>query len=357
MSKPTITTIIPTYRRPNMLKKAILSVLNQTYPHFQVCIYDNASGDETPLVVAELAKNDPRVKYFCHQINIGALENFQFGLKKVETPFFSFLSDDDALLPDFYQIAIDEFEKYPEAMMSVTNTVNYMQREKIVKNTLERHTAGLYTPPNGLIELYKKGHPLWTSILFQRAALKKVGLIDPEIGPWGDEDFINRFAANYPFAITKRPGAIFVNSGQGAYYFQSKAGLKKMVENIRKSDVPEYSLRVIERIMIQITQRITLRLYLYHLKKQDRQNALKFALELNKSPGNNIGYAVFVIAIRSSLLSSLICYCVPLYRTIKKILQKLNRSKRLANQAQIPDGYHKEDILNVEVMLKNMGAK
>ncbi|RKX41747.1 MAG: glycosyltransferase family 2 protein, partial [Thermotogae bacterium] len=66
ISKPLITTIIPTYRRPKLLQRAIKSVLNQTYPHFQVCVYDNASGDETAEVVAEFAKKDPRVKYYCH---------------------------------------------------------------------------------------------------------------------------------------------------------------------------------------------------------------------------------------------------------------------------------------------------
>jgi glycosyltransferase involved in cell wall biosynthesis len=55
-TKPLITTIIPTYRRPKLLRRAIKSVLNQTYLHFQVCVYDNASGDETAEVVSELAK-------------------------------------------------------------------------------------------------------------------------------------------------------------------------------------------------------------------------------------------------------------------------------------------------------------
>lgn len=87
--KPMITTIIPTYRRSQQLKQAIHSVLEQTYPHFQVCVYDNASGDDTASVVTEMAKADPRIKYFCHKENIGAFNNFQFGLKRVETPFFS----------------------------------------------------------------------------------------------------------------------------------------------------------------------------------------------------------------------------------------------------------------------------
>ena len=69
---PQITTIIPTYRRPHLLRRAIQGVLNQTYSDFQVCVYDNASGDETAQVVAEFAARDNRVKYHCHSQNIGA---------------------------------------------------------------------------------------------------------------------------------------------------------------------------------------------------------------------------------------------------------------------------------------------
>ena len=100
---PLITTIIPTYRRPTLLKRAIESVLQQAYPHFQVWVLDNASGDETAEVVTQLTQQDKRVKYYCHPENVGAFNNFQYGLEQVSTPFFSFLSDDDMLLPDFYQ--------------------------------------------------------------------------------------------------------------------------------------------------------------------------------------------------------------------------------------------------------------
>src|ERR1700674_1455488 len=103
---PLITTIIPTYRRPKFLRRAIRSVLNQSFMNFQVCVYDNASGDETPSVVDDIARSDRRVKYHCHPENIGAIRNFLYGMERVETPFFSFLSDDDFLLPDFYETAL-----------------------------------------------------------------------------------------------------------------------------------------------------------------------------------------------------------------------------------------------------------
>jgi glycosyltransferase involved in cell wall biosynthesis len=56
-SEPSVTTIIATYHRPKLLRRAIKSVLAQTYPHFQVFVYHNASGDETATVMRKLAKD------------------------------------------------------------------------------------------------------------------------------------------------------------------------------------------------------------------------------------------------------------------------------------------------------------
>ena len=109
-NQPVITTVIPTYRRPQLLKRAVLSVLSQTYPNLKVCIYDNASGDATVEVVKELSQKDARVNYYCHPYNIGSFHNFYFGLNRVDTPYFSMLSDDDILLPDFYEKALAGFK-------------------------------------------------------------------------------------------------------------------------------------------------------------------------------------------------------------------------------------------------------
>src|SRR4030067_3693919 len=105
-AEPFITAIIPTYRRPKLLRRAVLSVLNQTYPHLRVCVYDNASGDETEEVVAELMQKDSRVRYHRHPENIGLFNNFNYGLQEIETSFFSLLSDDDVLVPTFYENTI-----------------------------------------------------------------------------------------------------------------------------------------------------------------------------------------------------------------------------------------------------------
>ncbi len=209
-SKPMITTIIPTYRRPKLLRRAIRSVLNQTYPHLQVCVYDNASNDETASVVAEIAKTDSRVKYYCHPENIGGFANFIYGLKHVDTPFFSFFSDDDVLLPNFYLMAMKGFDKFPDAMFSAGSTILITDKGRVEMVDLSLwKREGYYAPPEGLFALLNGG-PVWISNLFRKEVVKEVGLLDINTGALTDGDFVFRIAARFPIIVCKEPCAIFM---------------------------------------------------------------------------------------------------------------------------------------------------
>lgn len=210
-SKPLITTVIPTYRRPGLLRRAVMSVLAQTYPHFQVCVYDNASGDETENVVRDLAAADSRVKYFCHPQNIGAIRNFAFGMGRVQTAFFSLLSDDDVLLPEFFEKALAGFEKHPAAVFSALATIHADGDGHVTSVPLLAWEDGIYLPPQGLLMMLERQHPEWTAILFRREVLESVGTLDLETGAPSDFDYELRIAARWPIAISREPGAIWIS--------------------------------------------------------------------------------------------------------------------------------------------------
>ncbi|MCK5642229.1 MAG: glycosyltransferase family 2 protein [Gammaproteobacteria bacterium] len=208
-STPLITTIIPTYRRPKLLQRAIRSVLNQTYPHFQVCIYDNASGDDTAAVVGEIAKGDTRVKYHCHPRNIGAIANFNYGMKQVATPYFSFLSDDNFLLPHFFEDAINTLNRYPEAILFAGQTISVDERGQKFRGSLDRWKPGLIFPPDGLLQIVEKGVPSWESVLFRSEVINSVGPLNPSFKSAIDQDFMMRIAKSHIFYISKKQHAVF----------------------------------------------------------------------------------------------------------------------------------------------------
>jgi len=53
--------IIPTYNRCNLLKRAINSVLTQTYKNFEIIIIDNYSTDKTYEAVKDLKKKKYKI--------------------------------------------------------------------------------------------------------------------------------------------------------------------------------------------------------------------------------------------------------------------------------------------------------
>lgn len=207
---PLVTTIIPTYRRPKLLRRAIRSVLNQTYPHFQVCVYDNASGDETADVVNELAKKDSRVKYYCHQENIGSLANYNYGIERVATPFFSLLSDDDVVLPNFFRKTLEGFERFPDAIFSAGSGIAMTDQGQVLGAPLSLwKRVGYYSPPGGLLEMIGGKHPLMSGILFRKQVIDVFGGMDLEIVA-ADLDLEIRIAARFPFVVSQEPCSIFV---------------------------------------------------------------------------------------------------------------------------------------------------
>jgi len=185
-------------------------VLAQTYPHLQVCVYDNASGDETAEVVAELARADPRVTYHCHETNIGLGANFTYAIEHVSTPYFSILSDDDYHLPNFFTTAMRGFEAHPDAMFSAGAVVSMTEDGEITHvpmNLWERD--GYFPAPDGLFEWTIPKHSDITGLLFRSEVIERVGPLDPALLN-ADYDFEWRIAARFPYVISKEPCVVSV---------------------------------------------------------------------------------------------------------------------------------------------------
>jgi len=104
---PLVSVIICTYNRSHLLPRAINSVLNQTYKKFQLIIVDD-STDNTEEVV-KLFK-DNRIKYYKHE-NKGLLAARNRGIDLAKGKYIAFLDDDDELLKQALETAIDEFSR------------------------------------------------------------------------------------------------------------------------------------------------------------------------------------------------------------------------------------------------------
>lgn len=254
-STPLITTVIPTYRRPALVQRAIASALEQEGPSLVVRVFDNASGDETDSVVTGLSARDPRLLYYRHESNIGAAANFEFGMRSVATPFFSLLSDDDYLLPGFYRRALQDLNRHPDAMFWAGVTLNVDEQGKIWDARVYRWAReGLFTPPEGVMAMMHGMAPVWTGIVFRREVLNHIGFPDREaLGP-SDLDFILRAATRYKYILCKHPSAVITLNRASFSATEPLSsfwpGWQKMFHNIGVNEAlnPESKTAVLEAL-------------------------------------------------------------------------------------------------------------
>jgi glycosyltransferase involved in cell wall biosynthesis len=218
-TNPLITTIIPTFRRPKLLRRAIESALNQTIKNIHITIFDNDSCDETIDVIKDIQQEHPNVFAFSHTKQMSAAVNFQFGISQVKTPFFSILADDDYLLPTFYETGLNMFSQYPDAQFFVGSTLDVDQKGRLLNaNALRWPNHTLIHPPEGVFLQIEK-YINWTGTLFRKEIHEK---LDPKVKAI-DYDFMIRISAKYPFVFSKKSCACFVHHSIG---YSSSSGYK-----------------------------------------------------------------------------------------------------------------------------------
>jgi glycosyltransferase involved in cell wall biosynthesis len=247
MTQPLITLVIPTYRRPQLLRRAIYSALRQTFRDLIVCVYDDASGDDTAAVVAEIAAQDPRVRYYCQPRNVGAAPNVNYGLRQVATPFFSMLSDDDVLLPELYEKAIAGFQRYPAAGCFCAKMVVYEPvHERLRHNQSTSWRSGYYdaSTDNVLHEL--ADHLPIASVVFKTQVIDTVGVFNKYAS---DLLYMAEVINSYPFIVDDFDGAIYTVHASGITVRRRQRGGGSDRDQDGSADRREICLFILNRLL------------------------------------------------------------------------------------------------------------
>ena len=114
---PLISVIMSTWRSDErLLREAVASVTGQLYPHWQLCIADDASpGEDVWRVLTELAADDPRIRILRREANGGIAAATNSALSLATGEFVAFLDHDDLLAEQaLYEIAA-ELAAHPDA--------------------------------------------------------------------------------------------------------------------------------------------------------------------------------------------------------------------------------------------------
>ena len=92
-----VSIVMPSYNSEKYIKASIESVLNQTYPKWELLIVDDCSTDKTVEIIKSF--KDERIKFFQNEKNSGAAVSRNKALLEAKGRWIAFLDSDDLWLP------------------------------------------------------------------------------------------------------------------------------------------------------------------------------------------------------------------------------------------------------------------
>ncbi|WP_288735322.1 glycosyltransferase family 2 protein [uncultured Phocaeicola sp.] len=122
---PFLSIIVPVYNVESYLHDSLNSLLNQTFPDYEVICVNDGSTDNSLNILEEFSKKDTRIKVISQE-NKGLSATRNIGIRNSTGKYISFLDSDDFLKPDTYakiysvilendvDTIISGYELYPE---------------------------------------------------------------------------------------------------------------------------------------------------------------------------------------------------------------------------------------------------
>ena len=101
---PKVSIGMPVYNGEQFIRCALDSLLEQSFPDFELIISDNASTDGTEEICREYAARDQRINYVRQPLNLGAYANFKFVLDEAHGEYFMWAACDDIRSADFIEL-------------------------------------------------------------------------------------------------------------------------------------------------------------------------------------------------------------------------------------------------------------
>ena len=193
---PTVSVVLPTYDRGDVLGRAIESVLAQTYREFELLVVDDGSTDDTAAVVGSF--DDPRITYVEHANNRGACAARNTGIRESTGEFVAFQDSDDEWHPEKLRRQMDAFADAPASVGVV-----YTGFTRHGDGTETYHPGPGVDPKEGDVResLLRQNFVTTQAAVVRRRCLDDVGGFDERLPRFQDWELWLRLSERYEFSL------------------------------------------------------------------------------------------------------------------------------------------------------------
>jgi glycosyltransferase involved in cell wall biosynthesis len=195
---PKVTVVIPTFDRPEFLRQAIRSVLEQSYGDFELLVSDDGTNPETPEVVQAAA--DPRIEYRRTAGTLGIPRHFNECVRLARSEFFALLPDDDVYTPAYLARMVEALESHSEVAFAQTGFYAVDHELRCIEEMLGSRAGFSARSDDALIWQLQTLLCNPAAVVYRRSAMIEVGLWreDYHFDDWA---FIVRLAYRYGFVF------------------------------------------------------------------------------------------------------------------------------------------------------------
>jgi glycosyltransferase involved in cell wall biosynthesis len=221
--QPLVSFCMSTYKRPQMLKKQLELLLQQSYQNFEIIISDNDQEESGRSAVEDV--KDQRVKYYVNDSNYGMVKSFNKSIQRSTGNFIVMITDDDPAYPYMLHDLIRLSNQYPEFGV-YAGCGDLIIENEFSKSTLGRNIGTNSTilsgmkngevmkvSPLDLPELYLDGffsntYLLWSCCIVRREVILEIR---------GMPDYDSELLTDHAFVIAagSHSGLVYINKSMG----------------------------------------------------------------------------------------------------------------------------------------------
>jgi len=199
METPLVSVVVPTYNRPEKLRRAVETVRAQTYRPIELVVVDDHSSEPAADALDDIALDDISLTVIRHEQNRGGNAARNTGIRESTGGLVAFLDDDDRWEPAKIQRQVETFEASPDSVGLVYTGSRYVydDGERVICNDL----SGEVTRP--LLEGASVAE--FSAVMVRASVIEAAGLPDERFPSWQDQEWFLRLSLHCAFAAVEEP--------------------------------------------------------------------------------------------------------------------------------------------------------